>query len=138
MIFGLVLTYMTCLIDTANWWIRDLGQFVQFAPDKQKYNIIEKTIEDVLKAHDEGGYLIAVSDGSVKHMNQMSFGWVLPTADGVHLATPYSGCDAKGTSLRAEAVGMLYISLVIAFMAKYSNCTNIKIVYVSDNLELIK
>ena len=32
---------------------------------------------------------------------------------------------------------MLSISLVIALMAKYSNRTNIKIVYVSDNLELI-
>ena len=33
---------------------------------------------------------------------------------------------------------MLSISLVIALMAKYSKRTNIKIVYVSDNLELIK
>ena len=33
---------------------------------------------------------------------------------------------------------MLSISLFIALMAKYSNRTNIKIVYVSDNLELIK
>ena len=54
--------------------IRDLVKFVQFAPDKQKYNKMEATIEDVLKAHDEDGYLIAVSDGSVKHMHQMSFG----------------------------------------------------------------
>lgn len=45
---------------------------------------------------------------------------------------------SRGSSLRAEAVGMLSISLVIALMAKYSNRTNIKIVYVSDNLELIK
>ena len=30
-------------------WIRDLVQFVQFTPDKQKYNKMEKTIEDVLK-----------------------------------------------------------------------------------------
>ena len=68
----------------------------------------------------------------------MSFGWVLSTADGVHLATSYGGCDGRGSSLRAEAVGMLSISLVIVLMAKYSNCTKIKIVYVSDNLELIK
>ena len=32
---------------------------------------------------------------------------------------------------------MLSISLFIALMAKYSKQTNIKIVYVSDNLELI-
>ena len=63
-------------------WIRDLVKFVQFAPDKQKYNKMEATIEDVLKAHDEDGYLIAVLDGSVKHIHQMSFGWVLSTADG--------------------------------------------------------
>ena len=98
---------------------------------------MEKTIEDVLKAHDEDRYLIAVSDGSVKHMHQMSFGWVLSTADGVHLATSYGGCDGRGSSLRAEAVGMLSISIFIALMAKYSKRTNIKIVYVSDNLELI-
>ena len=98
----------------------------------------EKTIKDILQAHDKDGYLIAVSDGSVKHMHQMSFGWVLSTVDGVHLATSYGGCDGRGSSLQAEAVGMLSISLVIALMAKYSNRTKIKIVYVSDNLELIK
>ena len=49
-------------------WIRDLVQFVQFAPDKRKYNIMEKTIEDVLKAHDKDGYLIAVSDLSLIHI----------------------------------------------------------------------
>ena len=107
-------------------------------PDKQKYNKMEKTIEDMLKAHDKDGYLIALSDGSVKHMHQMSLGWVLSTADGVHLATSYGGCDGRGSSLRAEAVVMLSISLVIALMAKYTNRTNIKIVYVSNNLELIK
>ena len=62
---------------------------------------------------------------------------MLPTADGVHLATSYGGCDGQGSSLRAEAVGMLSISLFIVLMAKYSKHTNIKIVYVSHNLELI-
>ena len=33
---------------------------------------------------------------------------------------------------------MLSISLFIALLAKYSKRTNIKIIYVSDNLELIK
>ena len=42
--------------------------------DKHTYNQMETTIEDVLKANDKDGYLIAVSDGSVKHMHQMSFG----------------------------------------------------------------
>ena len=59
-----------------------------------------------------------MSDGSVKHMHQMSFGWVLLTADGVHLVTSYGGCAVRGSSLRAEAVGMLSFSLVIALLAK--------------------
>ena len=129
---GPVESFQQLLVEQPRW-IRDLVQLVQFAPDKGKYNIMEKTIEDVLRAHDEDGYLIAVSDGLVKHMHQMSFGWVLSTADGVHLVTSSGGCDGRGSSLRAEAVGMLSISLVIVLMAKYSNCTNIKIVYVSDN-----
>ena len=71
-------------------------------------------------------------------MHQVSFGWVLSTTDSVHLATSYGGCDDRGSLLRAEAEGMLSISLVIALMAKYSNRTNIKIVYVSDNWDLSK
>ena len=43
-------------------WIRDLVQFVQFSPDKGSCNMTEKTIEDILQAHDEVGYLKAVSD----------------------------------------------------------------------------
>ena len=62
---------------------------------------------------------------------------VLFLNDGVHWKTSYGGCDGRGSLLRAEAIGMLLISLFIALMAKYSKRTNIKIVYVSDNLELI-
>ena len=80
-------------------WIRDLVKFVQFAPDKQTYNQMDTTIEDVLKANDKDGYLIVVSDGSVKHMHQMNFEWVLSTAGGVHLATSYGGCDGRGSLL---------------------------------------
>ena len=72
---------------------------------------MEATIEDVFKGRNEDRQLIAVSDGSVKYIHQMSFGWVLSKADGVHLAISYGGCDGKGSSLRAEAVGMLSISL---------------------------
>ena len=101
------------------------------------YNQIATTSDDVRKAHDEDRYLIVVSDGSVQHMYQMSFDWVLSMAGGVHLATSYGKCDGRGSSLQAEAVGMLSISLFIVLLAKYSMCTNIKIIYVSDNLELI-
>ena len=98
---------------------------------------MDTTIKDVIKADDEDGYLIVVSDGSVKHMHQICFGLVLSTAGGVYLAISYGGCDGRGSSLRAEVVGMLLITIFIALMAKYSKWTNIKIVYVSDNLELI-
>ena len=56
--------------------------------------------------------------------------------DGFYLRQ-YGGCDGRGSLLQAEAVGMLSISIFIALLAKYSKCANIKIVYVSDNLELI-
>ena len=95
------------------------------------------TKDDVLLAHDKDGYLVAVSDGSVRHTHQMSFGWVLATADNKHLARLCGGCDGRGSSLRAEAVGMLSISLFMALMAKHRKQTDIKIVYVSDNLHLI-
>ena len=98
---------------------------------------MDTTINDVLRAHDKEGYLIVVSDRSVQHTHQMSFGWVLATADGVHLAKSCGGCDGRGSSLRAEAVGMLSISIFITLMAKHRKRTDIKIVYVSDNLQLI-
>ena len=47
------------------------------------------------------------------------------------------GCDGRGSSLQAKAVGMLFISFFITLMANYRKCSDIKIIYVSDNLELI-
>ena len=91
-------------------------------------NQMATTIEDMLKANNEDGYLITVSDGSVKHMHQMSFGWVLSTAGGVHLATSYGGCNSRESSLQAEAVRMLSISLFIALLVKYSKRTDIKVI----------
>ena len=73
-------------------------------------------------------------------MHQMIFGWVLSMAGGVHfahLATSYGGCDSRGSSLQVEVVGMLSISFFIALMAKHRMGTNIKIISVLDNLELI-
>ena len=68
-------------------------------------------INDVFKEQNKDGYLIADSDGSVKHMHLARFGWVLSTEGGVHLTTSYDGCDGLGSSLRAEAVGILSIFL---------------------------
>ena len=59
------------------------------------------------------------------------------TVDSKYLAQSCGGCDGRGSSLRAEAVGMLSISLFMALMAKHRKRTDIKMVYVSDNLHLI-
>ena len=67
----------------------------------------------------------------------MSFGWVLLTRKGLHLARSFGGCDGQRRSLQAEAVGMLYILIFVALMAKNRNRTNIKIKYVTNNLELV-
>ena len=56
---------------------------------------MDTTIHDVLKAHDKDGHLVAVLDGSVKHMHQMSFGLVLATAGGSHLATSFGECNGR-------------------------------------------
>ena len=95
-------------------WIRNFLKFVRFTPDPTKYDKMNITIDDVLMAHDKGGYLVAVSDGSVKHIHQMIFGWVLLTAKGLHLAKSFGQCDGRGSSLRAEAVEILFILIFIA------------------------
>ena len=82
---------------------------------------METTIDCVLKAHDKDGSLVDVSDGSVKHTHQMSFRWVLSTVGGLHLAKSYGGCDGRGTSLQAEAIGILSITRFIALMANTGN-----------------
>ena len=125
------------LLEEQPRWISDLTKFVSFAADDSKYNCMDITIDDVLRAHDKDGHLVAVSDGSVRNTHEMSFGWVLATANGKHLAQSYGRCDGRGSSLRAEAVGMLSISLFIALMVKHKKRTNIKGVYTSDNLHLI-
>ena len=71
---------------------------VLFAPNQTKYCKLDTTINDVLKTHNKDRYLVAVSDGSVKHMHQMRFGWVLLTAKGLHLAKSFDGCDGRESS----------------------------------------
>ena len=100
-------------------WINNLVKFITFVPDKQKYDKTAATINDVLMVHDKDGYLIAVWEGSVKNMQQMSFGWVLSTTGGVHLVKSYGGCNGRGSSLQAEAVGMLSITIFKALLAKH-------------------
>ena len=98
---------------------------------------MDTTINDVLAAHNIEGYLVAVSDGSVQYMHQIRFGWVLVSAKGQHLAKSFGVCDGRGNPLRAGAVEMLSISIFIALMAEHRNCTDLKIKYVTNNLELV-
>ena len=76
-------------------WIQDLIKFVQFGSDKHTYNETNITINKILKTNDKDGYLIAVSDGSVKHIHQISFEWILSTVVGVNFPTSYGGCDGR-------------------------------------------
>ena len=57
------------------------------------------TINDVLTAHDKDEYLVAVLVRSVKHVHQMSFGWILSMAKRLHLAKSFGECDGRGISL---------------------------------------
>ena len=64
------------------------------------------------------GQLLLVSDGSLKHIHMMSFGWILSTSSGTWLAAssgPGSGC---GTSLRIEADGMLSGAVFLRYHCK--------------------
>ena len=70
---GLVITFQD-LIDRQAKWIQDLLLFVQFAPDQRTYGALDTTIDDTLTAHNSEGSLLLVSDGSVKHIHNMSFG----------------------------------------------------------------
>ena len=97
------------LLEDQSVWISDLIDFVKFEPNQQKNNKTTATINDMLIAHNKEGYLIAVTDGSVKHMHQVNFVWVLSTTGGVHLVKTYGQCDGRGISNQEEAVGMLLL-----------------------------
>ena len=70
-------------------------------------------------------------------MHQMSFAWVLSMAEEMHLAKSFGECDGSGSSLRVKTIEMLSILIFPALMTNHRNCTDIKIKYISDNLELI-
>ena len=81
---GLIESFNQLLVSQATW-INNPLELVWFAPDPTKYNnILDTTIIDVLTAHNKMGYLVAVSYGSVKHMNEITLGWVLGSAKGIH------------------------------------------------------
>ena len=66
------------------------------------------TIDDVLQAHDIEGIYNSSLRGISKTNAPNAF-WLGSVSGGVHLATSYGGCEGRGSSLRAEAVGMLSI-----------------------------
>ena len=67
-------------------WIQDLLWYVGFVQDKNMLT----TIEDIIYYHDKEGFLLSVSDGSVKHIHNMSFGWILTTQIGKHLVQSWT------------------------------------------------
>jgi hypothetical protein len=90
-----------------------------------------------MTAIEENGYLLAVSDGSVK-VNDMSFGWILATPSGERLAAAAGPMQRKRNSLRAEGVGMLSVTMFIALIIEYLKVEPMKILFIPDNLELIR
>ena len=108
--------------------------FVMFAPDPKKYGILDTTIDDIIAAHNEEGHLVSLLDSSVKHIHNMSFGWVLATAKERPLGRSYGGCVGRGNSLRAEAVGILSITIFVALLAKHQYRIDLCVNFVTDNL----
>lgn len=79
-----------------------------------------------------------VSDGSVRYLLSMSFGWILVNPVGHWLAAasgPSMGCRS---SLRAEGDGMLSGALFLNIIADIYPSEVCTIKYVLDNFELIK
>jgi hypothetical protein len=76
-------------------WGESLLQDVHFFLDDRYSNLWE-----IVHELEEYGYLLAVSDGSVK-FHDMSFGWILATPTGKILAAAAVPCNGRGNSLRA-------------------------------------
>jgi hypothetical protein len=113
-------------------WVRVLLEDVHFFSEDGYSNLWE-----IVACMEKHKYLLAVSDGSVK-FHDMSFGWILATPTGERLAAAAGPCNGRGNSLRAEGAGMLSVTMFIALIIKYLEVETMKIVFISDNLELIK
>jgi hypothetical protein len=119
-------------IHTQPKWVIALLDDVHFFSDDGYSNLWE-----IVAAIEEHGYLLAVSDGSVKS-HDMSFGWILSTPTGDRLAAAAGPCNGRGNSLRAEGAGMLSVTMFIALITKYLEIEQMRIVFISDNSELIR
>jgi hypothetical protein len=73
-------------------WVDSLLQEVHFFSDDGYSNLWE-----IVHELEEHGYLLAVSDGSVK-FHDMSFGWILATPTGKRLAAAAGPCNGRGNS----------------------------------------
>jgi hypothetical protein len=70
-------------------WVESLPQDVHFFSDDGYSNLWE-----IVHELEENGYLLAVSDGSVK-FHDMSFGWILATPTGNRLAAAAGPCNGR-------------------------------------------
>ena len=102
------------------------------------YSHIE-SIADLMSLITSSDTLIAVSDGSAIETTQLSsFGWVLTNQEGLKQFEGNGPCDGKATSMRAEAMGMLAISVVIGKIHEFTNytCDTLNVQFYADNLAL--
>jgi hypothetical protein len=113
-------------------WVESLLQDVHFFPD-DGYSNLWKIVHKL----EEHGYLLAVSDGSVK-FHDMSFGWILATPTGKRLAAAAGPCNGRGNSLQADGAGILSVTMFTALIKHYLNIETMKILFISDNSELIR
>jgi len=114
-------------------WIRMFLQEIHFYTDDGFANL-----DEILTVHDKEGYLLSVSDGSVKFHN-MSFGWIIASPDGQRLAAGAGAgpCQGRGNSLRSEGAGMLSATLFLALISHHME-HQLKVEFLSDNRELIR
>jgi hypothetical protein len=136
---------------TLGLWTVNHSRSVRWNAYRSKDNKVESLLQDVPFFSDDGysnlweivhesedfGYLLAVSDGSVK-FHDMSFGWILATPTGKRLVAAAGPCNGRGNSLRAEGAGMLSATIFIALIKHYLKIETMKIVFISDNSELIR
>ena len=113
------------LVQSQPAWVRTLVESIT-------YESLEEIV-DMIKIY---GYLIAVSDGSVKDF-AMTFGWAISTPNGIRIASAAGPCSGRQNSLRSEAAGMLSVTLFFALLTTYYEMESVDVTFVSDNLELI-
>ena len=82
-------------------------------------------------------YLLLVSDGSLKHIHMMAFGWILCTPSGKWLAAASGPGSGEGSSLRIEADGMLSGALFCGIVSDDIILPEFRIKYICDNKNLI-